>query len=98
MLPKLMLAGLAARLPGLTPVPESEIFNEGFEALLLMTMLPLAAPAAPGVNLAVKFVLCPAERVKGTEIPLKLNPDPLAAAWLIVTLEDPLLVKLIVCA
>jgi hypothetical protein len=93
-----MLVGLAARAPAVTPVPESEIFNEGFEALLLMTILPLAAPAAPGVNVAVKLVLCPAERVKGTEIPLRLNPDPLANAWLMVTLEDPLFVRLMVCA
>ena len=59
----------------------------------VMLTLPLAAPAAVGLNNTVNVVLWPAFNVKGSESPLRLNPLPLAAAAEIVTLVPPLLVK-----
>jgi hypothetical protein len=55
-LPKLMLAGFAVRLP-CTPVPLSAIDTVGLLAVLVITMLPAAAPAVVGANCAVKVVL-----------------------------------------
>jgi hypothetical protein len=40
----------------------------------------------------VKLALCPAVRVTGTVIPLRLNPVPLIPTWEIVTLDPPVLV------
>jgi hypothetical protein len=55
-LPKLMLAGFAVRFP-CTPVPLSAIATVGTLAVLVTTMLPVAAPAVVGANCAVKVVL-----------------------------------------
>ncbi len=56
-LPKLILDCDAARVPGLTPVPESPMFNVELEALLVTLRLPLTAPLACGANATVKLVL-----------------------------------------
>ena len=72
--PKLMLVGSAPKPPGVTPVPDTGIVRVGFEALEVMSMLPLALPADDGLNKTVKTVLCPAERVTGVVIPLRVNP------------------------
>lgn len=49
-LPKLRLVGLEVRSPGETPVPDKPILNDGLEALDVTVTLPLALPAAAGVN------------------------------------------------
>ncbi len=90
--PKLMLVGSAPKPPGVTPVPDRGIVRDGFEALEMMLMLPLALPADDGLNKTVKTVLCPAERVTGVVIPLRVNP-PLTVTWEIVTLDPPVFVK-----
>ena len=77
--PKLRLVGLAPRVPGVTPVPDNGMVRVGFEALDVMVRLPLAPPADDGVNETLKVALCPAVRVTGAVIPLKLNPEPLIA-------------------
>jgi hypothetical protein len=56
MLPKLMLAGFAARFP-CTPVPLIAIETVGLLAVLVIRMLPAATPAVVGANCAVNVVL-----------------------------------------
>lgn len=55
--PKLTLAGLAVSDPAVTPVPESEMDREAFDALLVTARLPLAAPLVCGVKAMVKLAL-----------------------------------------
>ena len=55
-LPKLMLAGFAVRFP-CTPVPLRATDTVGSLAVLVIRMLPAAAPAVVGANCAVKVVL-----------------------------------------
>jgi hypothetical protein len=47
------------------PVPESGTERVALLALELMVSVPLAAPAAVGVKMALNVVLCPALRVVG---------------------------------
>ena len=77
-LPKLMLLGLAPRPPAEIPVPDKGILRVGFEAFDVMVTLPLALPAEDGLKKTVKIVLCPAARVTGAVMPLRLNA-PLTA-------------------
>ena len=56
-LPKLRLVGLADNDPGVTPVADSGILSVGFEALLVMAMLPLTLPADDGANATLKVLL-----------------------------------------
>ncbi len=93
-----MLVGLAASVAAVTPVPDSPTLSDGFDAVLVIEIFPVTAPAALGLKVAVNVVLDPAPSVSGVEIPLKLKPVPLAAACEIVTLELPLLVSVMVCA
>src|SRR5579863_110242 len=69
-LPRAMLAGLTARKPAVTPVPESGRLKEEFEASLVNPTVPLTVPAACGANTTLKFALCPAVNVSGTERPV----------------------------
>ena len=78
-LPKLRLVGLVPNVPGVTPVPDRGMVRVGFEALEVMVRLPLALPADDGANETLNVALCPAVRVTGVAIPLKLNPEPLIA-------------------
>ena len=57
--PKETLEGFAARLPAVTPDPESGMLSAAFDALLAREMLPVAFPALVGVKVAVKLALCP---------------------------------------
>ena len=92
-LPKARLVGLAVRVPGATPVPESAMLRLGFDPLEVMVTLPVAAPAAVGANFTENKVLWPAVRVTGRDRPLKLNPVPLALAAEMVMVVPPLLVS-----
>ncbi len=82
----------------MTPVPDSGMFSEGLDALLVIAMLPVTLPAAAGANLDVNDVLWPPFRVMGRLAPVRLNPVPLADAWVMVTLDDPPFVTVMVCA
>jgi hypothetical protein len=95
-LPKLTEEGFAARLP-CVPLPVSGTVTVESFALLLIVMLPDAAPAAVGVNVATKLVLCPAAIVSGVEKPLMLNPVPDATTCETVAFAVPELVNVIVC-
>lgn len=79
MLPKLRLDGLDDKAPAATPVPESGIVSDGFDPSDVMVTLPLALPAAVGVNVTLNVALAPAVTVTGVVIPLTLKPVPLTA-------------------
>jgi hypothetical protein len=64
------------------------------EALEVIRMVPLAAPAAAGEKSAVNDVLWPAVNIKGKVRPLKLKPEPLATAAEMVRLVPPELVRI----
>lgn len=84
-------------MPAVTAVPESGILSDGFEPSDVIVTLPVALPAAVGVNLTLRVVFAPAATVTGVVIPLRLNPLPLTAACEIVTLAPPVFVSVIVC-
>ena len=56
-LPNAMLVGLELSAPAVTPAPFSPILRDGLEALLAITILPVAFPADGGVKVAVKDAL-----------------------------------------
>ena len=76
-LPKLRLLGLDPKAPIASPVPAKAMVRVGSEAFEMMLTLPLALVAEVGVNVTVKVVLCPAVRVIGAVIPLRLKAVPL---------------------
>ena len=86
------LVGFDPNAPAATPVPDSGMLSVGLDAFEVIVILPLTLPAAAGVNVTLKFALCPAVSVTGALIPLKLKPDPLIPTCEIVTLEPPVLV------
>ena len=65
--------------------------------MLVIEMLPLAAPAVVGANDAVKEALWPALMFVGIASPLMLNPLPLALAAEIVRVAFPVFVRVMVC-
>ena len=89
-LPKLMLDGFAERAP-CVPVPVKA--TVGSDALLVIETLPEAFPVVVGAYTTVKFVPCPAVRVRGVVIPVTLNPVPLTLTCVTVALVFPVLVK-----
>lgn len=72
MLPKLTLAGVGLTLPGAVTVAVRGMVNVLLEALLVITALPLAVPAACGARVTVNVVVLPAAIVAGTVMPLRL--------------------------
>jgi hypothetical protein len=61
------------------PLPDKGIVSVELGAFEVMVTLPLAPAAVVGEKLTVNVLLCPAARLTGVVIPLKLNPNPLAA-------------------
>jgi hypothetical protein len=92
MFPKLRLEGFETSCPAAIPIPESATESVGLFALELMVSVPLAAPVADGVKIALKLVLCPPLSVTGRLGPVKLNPLPLAVALETVTVVPPVFV------
>jgi len=82
-LPNATLVGFGTRSPGAVPVAESGMLRLASDPVEVMLTLPVTAPLAAGLKVTVNDVLCPAERVRGSARPLKLNPVPVAAAALI---------------
>ena len=78
--PKFRLVGFEVSVPAAAPVPDSEMVNVGFDAVEIMVIVPLAAPATVGANDALKVALCPAVSVTGLLMPVMLNPVPLVIA------------------
>jgi len=91
--PKLSLEALGASVPGVTPDPLNGTLRIGFEASLVITMLPLTDPLVCGANCTLNVFDCPADKVVGKLKPLNVYPLPLALAWLIVTLVPPEFVR-----
>ena len=74
--PKLRLVGFDPSVPCATPVPVTGIVRVGLDAVEVMVTLPLALAADWGANATLNVALCPAVRVSGVEIPLRLKPVP----------------------
>ena len=89
MVPKPRLVGFDVIAPAVAPIPDKGMLRLGFGALDVMVTFPFADPDTVGMNFTAKVVLCPAFKVRGTLIPLRVKPDPLTAACEIVTLEPP---------
>ena len=87
--PKTRLVGFDVIAPAVAPIPDKGMLRLGFEALDVMVTFPVADPDTVGANLTAKVVLCPAFKMKGAVIPLRVKPDPLTAACEIVRLEPP---------
>jgi len=91
-LPKLTLVGFAPSVPGVVPVPDSEMSTVVVEPVVESAMLPLTAVEDCGANVTLKLALCPAVRVRGVASPLILKPAPVTAACDTVRLVVPLFV------
>ena len=78
-LPKLTLLGVAVSLPSaaVVPVPVSATVAVGVVgSLLVMVMLPLAAPEVVGEKVRLTGTDCPAAMVRGVVIPVSPNSAP----------------------
>jgi hypothetical protein len=94
--PKFTLEGLALSCP-IVPVPDSAMDAGDPGALLTIEMLPVAAPADAGVNIAENEALLPALIVIGMLAPLVLNPLPDGEALVTVSVAVPAFVNVTVC-
>jgi len=92
-LPKLTEDGLADSAPSAAPFPLNGILRVGLEPSDVTVTLPVALPLAVGANFTLKLTLCPLLSVTGNVNPVRLNPDPDAAAAVIFRLEPPEFVK-----
>jgi hypothetical protein len=96
MLPKLRLVGVT-EICDCTPVPLNEIVAGEFVAVLNTLILPDTAPEFAGAKLALSAILWPAARVTAPEMPVTLNPVPVADTCEMLTLPVPVLVSVIAC-
>ena len=108
MLPKLRLAAPIASCPGVTPVPLTDALNicgtelarvlkrdkrEDVPWVVAIEIVPACAPLCAGVNVTVKFVLCPAASVRGSAAPLIVKLEGLMEACVMVRDVPPELIK-----
>jgi hypothetical protein len=89
--PKAIVLVLEVSDPGVTAVPDKATFRAAFDPLLVTAKVPLALPADLGANVTFQLAVCPGAMVAGRLIPDVVNPAPLAATWLMVTLAVPVL-------
>jgi hypothetical protein len=61
------------------PVPVRAMVRVGLEALEVTVTVPVALPAAVGVNVTLKLALWPEVSVTGAVMPLNVKPVPLIA-------------------
>ena len=66
--------------------------REEFEAFEVTVTVPLALPAAVGVNVALTVVFAPAAKVSGVVTGVRLKPVPLMLTCEIVTDDPPVFV------
>ena len=92
-LPKLNVAGLTANCPETVAVPAMEMVSEESVASEITETDPEALPPEVGANTVPKVKLCPEASVIGSVNPVTRKPVPVTAAWLTVTLEPPVLVR-----
>jgi hypothetical protein len=77
-LPRPRLGGVTVKLPAVVvPVPDNAMLNAGFVAFEVIVRLPLTPPDDVGAKETSMLPLCPALKLIGADIPLKLNPAPL---------------------
>jgi hypothetical protein len=96
--PKFMLVGFTPNCKtGASPLPDRETVVGEFVASLTIERLPTAAPGEAGTNCTLKELLCPGEIARGRVRPLVLNPAPLTVAWVTITTEPPVFVRVIAC-
>lgn len=88
-LPKLTLDGDTPICPGAAPVPESATDRVGLEAFELIVSFPVTDPPDSGLKPTLNVALCPALKVAGGLIPLKLKPVPVVTICEIVMAVDP---------
>jgi hypothetical protein len=86
---KLRLAGLDARVPAPTAVPETGTLTTGFDASVVTATVPVEVPVDCGVKVTEKLFFCPGDRVVGKLRPVILKPCPLTVACFTVTLVLP---------
>lgn len=96
-LPKLRLLGFVASCPTLLPVPVNAIFRFGLEAFEVSARVPFIVPAVVGANETVKVTLCPGAKACGRLSPVRLNPVPETATWMMLRLLPPEFVKVSNC-
>ena len=63
---------VAASVPVVVAVPESETDNDGFDASLVTVKVPVGVPAVVGANTTLNDLLAPAAKVKGKVMPFTL--------------------------
>jgi len=73
MLPKLRLVGFALSAPGVTPVPDTGMVNDGLDPLDAMVTVAAAFPLDLGANVIVNVALWDAARVSGVVMALIEN-------------------------
>ena len=89
-LPKLRLAGVMERVAvAAVPVPARPTADGELGALLIIEMLPDAAPAAVGWKATVIVVCCPALTFRGSEIPLTLKAGLVSVTCVMVKVAVP---------
>jgi hypothetical protein len=96
-LPKLILVGFALSAPGVTPVPETAIANDGLGPSDAMVTVPVAAPLDFGANATVNVVLWDAPRLSGVLTPLIENAVLSTEILEIDTLDESPFVMVTVC-
>ena len=84
-------------LSGAAPDPDRETVVGEFAALLVTVTVPEKLPVVVGAKTTLKEVDCPAESVRGSARPLRLNPPPVRLSWESDTPELPVLVRVTTC-
>ncbi len=80
-----------------TPVPPRDTELGEFVASLVTVMLPVTSPVAAGAKVTFTVTPCPGVRICPADRPLALKPAPESTTFDTVTLEFPLLVKVVAC-
>ena len=77
-LPSPRVDGVTVKLPAVVvPVPDTATLSAGFVASEVIVRLPLTPPDDFGAKETSMLALCPAPKLTGADIPLKLKPAPL---------------------
>ena len=92
-LPKLRLEGFETSVPEAVATAVTGTFTAAVESSVVTTMLPLALPAACGVNVTEKLLRWPAPKVRGKLMPLIRKPLPVTVAWRMVRSALPELIR-----
>jgi len=92
-LPKFKAEGATVNCPGAFSLPDSAMFNCGFEASERIERFPVIEPETLGVKTTPNVRLCPAPKLAGRDKPLAVNAALDTLACETVTLVVPVLVR-----